>query len=129
MYGGDGQATVDFDWGQRPWYLGTLLNAYSSPSFPASYYDELQALQEEAYTSPLLGFSFDYSDVEVEYNLLTAVNKEYEDMVNLGYLGVDGIDAKYDEYVDKMYAAGLQAVIDAVQEQVNAFVTEKGRSW
>lgn len=129
VFGGAGQASADFDWGQRPWMMGTLLNAYSCAVFPASYYQELIALQENAYTSPLLGFSFDYSDVEIEYNLLAAINTEYEHMLNYGYLGAAGLQAKYDEYTDKMNAAGLQTVVDAIQEQVTNFVTENNRTW
>ena len=129
MFGGDGQADSSFDWGQRPWMMGTLLNAYSCPVYPAPYYEELIKLQENAYTSPLLGFSFDYTDVETEYNLLSSVSKEYSDMLGRGYLGAAGVEAKYQEYVDKMYAAGLQDVIDAIQEQVTEFVAKNGRSW
>ncbi len=129
VFGGDGQADSSFDWGQRPWMMGTLLNAYSCPVYPAPYYEELIKLQENAYTSPLLGFSFDYTDVETEYNLLSSVNKEYSDMLRRGYLGAAGVEAKYQEYVDKMYAAGLQDVIDAIQEQVTEFVAKNGRSW
>ena len=129
VFGGDGQATSEFAWGQRPWMLGTLLNAYSCPAYPAWYYKELIALQKEAPTSPLLGFTFDYGDVETEYNLLSAIDKEYGDMLGRGYLGVAGWEAKYNEYLDKLNAAGLQDVIAAIQEQVNEFVTTRNRSW
>ncbi len=129
VFGGDSQATSEFDWGQRPWMMGTLLNAYSSPSYPAWYYEELIALQKDAYTSPLLGFNFDYSDVETEYNLLSSITKEYGDMLSRGYLGAAGWEAKYNEYLDKLNAAGLQDVIAAVQEQVTEFVTTRNRSW
>ena len=129
VFGGDGQATSDFAWGQRPWMLGTLLNAYSCPAYPAWYYEELIALQKEAPTSPLLGFTFDYTDVETEYNLLSAIDKEYGDMLGRGYLGAAGWEAKYNEYLDKLNAAGLQDVIAAIQEQVNEFVTTRNRSW
>lgn len=129
VFGGDTQAGADWDYGQRPWMLGTMLNAYSSPSYPAEYYDELIALQEEAYTSPLLGFTFDPTDVEIEYNLLAAVNEEYKNVFGKGYLGAAGWEAKYDEYRDKLYANGLEAVIEAIQEQVTAFVTNGNRTW
>lgn len=98
VFGGAGQASADFDWGQRPWMMGTLLNAYSCAVYPANYYQELIALQEDAYTSPLLG---------------------------LVYLGKEDLEVKYQEYIDKMNAAGLHAA----QEQVTAFVTENNRTW
>ena len=129
VFGGDGQATSEFAWGQRPWMLGTLLNAYSCPAYPAWYYEELIALQKEAPTSPLLGFTFDYTDVETEYNLLSSIDKEYGDMLGRGYLGVAGWEGKYNEYLDKLNAAGLQDVIAAIQEQVTEFVTTRNRSW
>ena len=129
VFGGDGQADSSFDWGQRPWMMGTLLNAYSCAVYPAPYYEELIKLQESAYTSPLLGFTFDYSDVETEFNLLSSINKEYGSMLDCGYLGAAGVEAKEQEYRDKMYAAGLQNVIDAIQEQVTAFVEKNERTW
>ncbi len=129
VFGGDTQAGADWDYGQRPWMLGTMLNAYSSPSYPAEYYDQLIALQEDAYTSPLLGFNFDYTDVEIEYNLLAAVEEEYKEVFEKGYLGAAGWEAKYDEYRDKLYANGLEAVIEAIQEQVTAFVANGNRTW
>lgn len=129
VFGGDGQASAEFDWGQRPWMMGTLLNAYSCAVYPAPYYEELIKLQESAYTSPLLGFTFDHSDVETEYNLLSSINKEYSEMLSRGYLGVNGWEAKYNEYIDKMNAAGLQDVIAAIQEQVTEFVTTRNRTW
>ena len=129
MFGGDGQADSSFDWGQRPWMMGTLLNAYSCEVYPAPYYEELIKLQEDAYTSPLLGFNFDYTDVETEYNLLSSIGKEYGSMLDCGYLGAAGVEAKEQEYRDKMYAAGLQDVIDAIQEQVTAFVEKNERTW
>lgn len=129
VFGGNSQAEGDWAYGQRPWTLGTMKNAYSCPVYPAEYYDELVALQDVAYTSPLLGFSFDNTDVETECSLLDSVGTEYGDMLNRGYVGSADIEAKYQEYVDKMYANGLQDVIDAMQEQVTAFVTEYGRTW
>ena len=129
VFGGDGQADSSFDWGQRPWMMGTLLNAYSCAVYPAPYYEELIKLQESAYTSPLLGFTFDYSDVETEFNLLSSIGKEYGSMLDCGYLGAAGVEAKEQEYRDKMYAAGLQNVIDAIQEQVTAFVEKNERTW
>ncbi|MCI5547512.1 MAG: ABC transporter substrate-binding protein [Clostridiales bacterium] len=129
VFGGDGQADSSFDWGQRPWMMGTLLNAYSCAVYPAPYYEELIKLQEDAYTSPLLGFNFDYTDVETEYNLLSSIGKEYGSMLDCGYLGAAGVEAKEQEYRDKMYAAGLQDVIDAIQEQVTAFVEKNERTW
>ena len=50
-------------------------------------------------------------------------------MLDCGYLGAAGVEAKEQEYRDKMYAAGLQDVIDAIQEQVTEFVTTRNRVW
>ena len=50
-------------------------------------------------------------------------------MLDCGYLGAAGVEAKEQEYRDKMYAAGLQDVIDAIQEQVTAFVEKNERTW
>ena len=50
-------------------------------------------------------------------------------MLGRGYLGAAGWEAKYNEYLDKLNAAGLQDVIAAIQEQVNEFVTTRNRSW
>ncbi len=106
-----------------------MKNAYSCAAYPANYYKDLTDLQNSAKTSPLLGFTFDPIDVETECSMLDTIQAEYGSMLNWGYLGADAIDAKYDEYLDKMKAAGLDEVTAASQAQVNAFIAENGRTW
>ena len=126
---GVGDPDSSWAWGQYAWTLGSLVNAWESDMYPASYYKQLDEQQRTAYTSPLTGFSFDKTDVETEATLLAAVKEEYKDMITCGYLGAAGIDAKYDEFIDKLKASGLDDYLAAYQEQLTAFVTEKGRTW
>ncbi len=123
--GGAGSST----WTQVPWTLGSLRNCWSSENYPKEYYQELEALQETAYTSPMIGFSFDGSDVETEVALLKAAEKEYQNMINIGYLGAAGSDDKYNEFVDKLQASGLDDVIEVCQEQLTAFIEANNRTW
>jgi putative aldouronate transport system substrate-binding protein len=72
-----------------------------------------------AVPSPLLGFSFDTTNVADTYQVLsTLCRDEYGPAL---YTGA-ATDEYYDELITKMYEAGLQAYLDEMQAQVDAWV-------
>ena len=128
IFGGTTQSASDWDYGARPWTLGSLMFAYSSNTYPADYYADMKAGEETAYVEPLSLCKIDVSGIETEAANLIAVYKEYDPMLKRGYLGADW-EAKYDEFVAKMYEGGLQNVLDEYQRQVDAFVAANGSKW
>lgn len=83
----------------------------------------LPQLEEEAMksaiVSPLLGFTFNTSNISDIYSVLGALaHDEYGPAVFTGAAS----DAFYQEFIDKLYENGLQTFIDELQTQVDAWV-------
>lgn len=132
VLGGSSQPTSDFQYGQLVWAVGSCVNCkltQNGANDPA-YYQELKDLENGAYSSPFLNFNFDKTNVETEFAALTAIVEEYEDALMKGYLGSDGWEAYYNEFIDQLYANGLETVVAEVQNQVNAYIEANGiTSW
>ncbi len=126
--GGSGQATADWPYGGLKWVLGTCLNSLVTQGDTAGYYEELKEQEASAYVPPLLAFKFDNSNVQTEQAQLQAVEKEYEDMLKRGYLG-NNWETKYNEFVAKLKAAGLETFMAEVQRQVTDFVQKNNSEW
>jgi len=128
-FGGNGQSASTWDYGARPWTLGSLKFAYSCLAYPQPYYADLIAAEETAYVVPVSNFKFNPAPVESEAMNIQAVSDEYGAMFGRGYLGVDAWEAKYDEYLDKLNAAGMEIYIAEMQKQLNEFVERTGAKW
>ena len=72
------------------------------------------------YYSPLYGFSVDLSKVSTVDTQLQNVYNEYNAMIACGF----GDDESYQEYIDKLYAAGLQEYLDELQSQLDAYFAQ-----
>lgn len=126
--GGAGQATSDWPYGQWKWIMGTCMNALVTQADTAGYYEGLKAQEATAYASPLLNFSFNADPVATEASNLSAVYGEYWPMFYKGYLG-DELETRYNEFVDKMNAAGLETYNAEYQRQITEFVTANNSKW
>ena len=63
---------------------------------------------------------FDYSDYEAEYTACKNIVNEYKKALWTGSLD---IDSALQEMNDKLYASGLQTLLDAKQEQLTAWLS------
>ena len=70
--------------------------------------------------SPLYGFSVDLSKVSAIDTQLQNVYGEYNATISCGF----GDDENYQEYIDKLYAAGLQEYLDELQSQLDAYLAK-----
>lgn len=91
-----------------------------NPSNIKEQYDEFHA---NAIASKGLGFNFDPTDVTTEITQLTAVEDKYEKDLAFGV--VEDIDATLKAFNDELYAAGLEEVMQAKQEQLDAWLAEQ----
>ena len=126
--GGAGQATSDWAYGQWKWIMGTCMNALVTQADTAGYYEGLKAQEATAYASPFLNFSFNSDSVATEISNLSAVNNEYNSMFYLGYLG-DELETRWNEFQDKLKAAGLETYLAELQRQINEFVAANDCKW
>ena len=71
--------------------------------------------------SILMGFVFDRTKVEAEYQACNAVKAEYQKLVEMGFMGEEGLQ----EYSDALDGAGVQVVLDELNAQLAEFFAAK----
>ena len=71
--------------------------------------------------SPLLGFSVDTDPISNEVSAISSVYTEYQGLVYCGLAD----EATYQEFIDKLYANGLQVYMDEVQRQLDEWMGEQ----
>mgnify|MGYP002071524344 CR=1 FL=1 len=77
---------------------------------------------ENATYSPLLGFCLDTEALgDIYAGLCTIAHTEYGPALGTG----SAPDGYYEEFIEKMYATGLEEYIKQVNEQVQAWLTEQ----
>lgn len=103
------------------WAFGSQFLSYYIEGQEEDLWDQADRLNREASVAALHGFELDTEPIKNEVSNLSAIEKEYE------YLefGAEDYEAAYKEFIDKLYAGGLQKVIDEVQKQVTAFLAAK----
>ena len=91
-------------------------------TIPEGIAEETKKLNNEAKLSPIDGFKFDPAGWEDVIANITAVRTEYND----AHVYEDSA-TRYDAYQEKLENAGLSDLIEAVQEQLDAFLAEKNK--
>ena len=77
-----------------------------------------------AIPSSLLGFNYDTSKYPTEIANCQAVVNEYHKVFMAGAYGADTMKY-YDEFIEKLNAAGVDTVIADKQAQIDAFLADK----
>ena len=83
-------------------------------------YEELRQYNTDARQSKIMGFYVDMSNITTEFAAVEAVRTQYAPLLRAGV--VTDVEATLKEMNDKMYANGLQTVIDEAQRQYDEFV-------
>ena len=103
--------------------FGSQMNRKIVAPLTDSYYDDLQAFEAAAAVSLTLGYTFDSDGFGAEAGAIAAVIAEKLPMLNAGM--VSDVDAAVDELVKALEKAGINDVIKANQEQLDAFLAGK----
>ena len=82
----------------------------------------LKTWDDESTVTPFVGFTLDTSSIKTQVSQVNAVKDEY--FTNLAK-GITNYDDVIDEFMDQLYAAGLQDIIDETQKQVNDWIASK----
>ena len=85
-------------------------------------------MEATAYANPFLNFRFDNSAVVTEQSNLNSVYEEYHPMMWRGYLG-DDAEAKAEEFIAKLSAAGIDTYIAEYQRQIDEYVKANNCKW
>lgn len=83
-----------------------------------------QKENNEAKSSPILGFTFDPEPVQTEIANIQAVNDEYGPPLNTGAADVE---QKLAEYIGKRKKAGIEKVVAEVQKQLDEWKQKTGK--
>jgi putative aldouronate transport system substrate-binding protein len=84
--------------------------------------DEQRRVNDEANVSKYMGFSVDTSNITTELTACFNVKEQYK--ANLVSGSVQDLDATYSEFVEKLNAAGYQAIIDEYQRQLDEWLAQ-----
>lgn len=108
----------------QPWTNGmgnvTILPATVDQG--AGFWDKFKAYYGEAHKIPIIGFTFDPSNVSTEQSALVNVAAEYALALDTG--AVDPAE-KLPEFLQKLNDAGMQAYLDEANVQLTAFLAAK----
>ncbi len=112
--------------GSNYYYQGDFIcgnNCLLTPLYGngADFYDEVLELNQSSESSPYLGFALATSELDLLISQISAVNDQYaQTMQSGGYT-----EQMYQEYLDKLEAAGVQDYLSEVQTQLDAWLAAK----
>lgn len=104
------------------WMAPNQFLSYVGSGNSADLWDQIKSFNDNAKKSSALGFSFDGTGVTTELAAVQAVYDEYQKTLEYGFADPDTTIAEMDK---KMMDAGLQKIIDAKQEQLDAWAAAK----
>lgn len=84
---------------------------------PDSNKKALETMENASY-SPLMGFSLDTSKIEDLHSAISAITLEYEVALSCG----SAPEGYYEEFIEKLYAAGMQDLLDEANRQVQEWL-------
>lgn len=108
-------------WCQGNQFIGYVWN---NGTKDADYWTKLQHHNDWAVYSPAFGFMWDSTNYQTQLTALNNALSTYRPALETG--SVDDVEATLKALNDALYASGLQDVIDAKQEQLDAWIAENG---
>ncbi|MCD8231153.1 MAG: ABC transporter substrate-binding protein [Clostridiales bacterium] len=124
----DGEGDGNYAYHQNTgWAMGNQFISYvwNDGTKTADYWDQLAAFNDNAYYSPAFGFMWDSSDYSTQITALSNALETYRATLTTGSCGTAGLDSTLQSLNDALYAAGLEEVMAAKQEQLDAWAAEQ----
>ena len=113
---------INEDWAMAGYTQGTFFTVTPIETDTNDQWGEIQALNEEAVSSAMLGFTFDTSEIGDQLANCREIWLRYRSEVMTGVKDPAEIIPQIKEELMK---AGWQEILDAAQKQVDAFLAEK----
>lgn len=104
------------------WQFGNVFNQDWVNTYPADIAKAYQSWNEQAVDNPLLGYSFDDTNVKNQIAALTNVIKQYQDPL---ILGVADPDKMLNTFLENLRQNGVDELLKVEQEQVDKFLSSK----
>ncbi|MCD8231554.1 MAG: ABC transporter substrate-binding protein [Clostridiales bacterium] len=90
------------------------------------YIEKWEELESTATVSPIIGYMFDDTDYQTESAVLASTINEYVPQLMCGMFdSEDAVREEVDEFVSALESAGINDVIAANQEQLDAYLAEQ----
>ncbi|MBR4058406.1 MAG: ABC transporter substrate-binding protein [Lachnospiraceae bacterium] len=121
------QGGTDTSYSAMKWIMGNTFHAYLNQGCSDSENEIARQINESSdnKTSSIMGFIVDISSIETEIEQIKAVKGEFYGALSGGALGTAGWEEYYNKFVQKLESAGLQEVLDEIQNQVDEFKAAK----
>ena len=116
---GSGYNNANFGWG-----LGTEFISYLQEGQEDDLWEEVQEINDTAEITPFIGFNFDVGNLKQKIADCKATVNEYKTAFEQGKFADK--DAKYNEFISRLKAAGADEIIAEKQRQLDAFLQAKG---
>lgn len=120
------QPTSESPYGQYRWAIGNTFNGYEIYMEDKSEVlknDFIKSVNENAAPSKLQGFTLDTDPIKIELAQVTAVVGEYKSSLNSG-AAADPMKL-YDEFQQKLVAAGDDKIVEEIQRQIDEWRANK----
>ncbi|MEG1149485.1 MULTISPECIES: ABC transporter substrate-binding protein [Bacillota] len=102
--------------------LGNHFIGYTVDPDPVDKWEKFKEFNTTCEVAPLFGFSFDGEPVKNQLAAVKNVSQQYYSQVFTGSVAdVEGVLKVFNE---KLYQAGLQAIMDEMQSQIDAFISQ-----
>ena len=107
------------------WVFGNVFNSYPQVGQDADVWEKTKELNDSAVKSPLMGLTFDTTDITLELAQCTKVQQNY--LVSRIDRAIDNPDSYWEEYRTALEEAGIDKVIECYQEQIDEFMASKNQ--
>ena len=119
------QASGQAPYGMLKWCVGNTFNAYLNQACTLTENASALYVNENGVPAPWAGVKIDTTPVATQISNCNAVWTEWNTRLSLGQDGVDGFEAAYAQFVAAMKTAGVEDIIDEMQEQIDDFIASK----
>lgn len=122
----DGEDGSNYAYHQNTgWCMGNQFNSvvWNDGTKSADYWDLLRTHNDNAYYSPVFGFMWDSSNYATQITALNNAWETYRANLLTGSCGLANVESTIKALNDALYASGLEEVMAAKQEQLDAWVS------
>lgn len=124
----DGEGNGSYKYHQNTgWFMGNQMISYvwNDGSKSADYWDKLNAHNAWGDYNSTFGFMWDSTKHSTELTALNNALNTYRAALETGSVGKANVEKTLGELNDALYAAGLQAFMDAKQQQLNEWLSKQ----
>lgn len=115
----DVAAADRYYWYWYGWNLGGLTTSKLPTGYPANFAELLEEMNNSAYMSTVMGFTFNPEPVQNEVAACNNVIAEYDATILSGQN--DNVDELVDEFIQKLKDNGIEKIVDEMNAQIDAW--------